>query len=149
MRCGTGIEYQVAAHLMYEGFLKEGLSIVKDLRERHDGLRRNPWDEPECEHHYVRAMASWSLLLALSGYSFNALKKSLGFNPRINSKNFRCFFSTNTGWGEFSQKIGQNSYIAKKNIGSVPKAYGNESAERQDLDRFRLQLFFKQGGTLS
>jgi len=109
----TGIEYQVAAHLIYEGFLKEGLSMVKGLRERHDGLRRNPWDEPEAGHHYVRAMASWSLLLALSGYSFNALNNSLGFNPRINRENFRCFFSINTGWGEFSQRIGQKSYTAR------------------------------------
>lgn len=109
----TGIEYQVAAHLIYEGFLREGLSIVKGLRDRHDGVRRNPWDEPECGHHYVRAMASWSLLLALSGYSFDALKKSFGFNPQINPKDFQCFFSTNTGWGKFSQKIGPNSYEAK------------------------------------
>lgn len=109
----TGIEYQVAAHLIYEGFLEEGLSMVKGLRERHDGMKRNPWNEPECGHHYVRAMASWSLLLALSGYSFNASKNSLGFNPRINPEDFKCFFSTNNGWGEFSQKIYQNSYIAK------------------------------------
>lgn len=109
----TGVEYQVAAHLIYEGFLKEGLSIVKGLRERYDGLRRNPWDESECGHHYARAMASYSLLLALSGYSFNAPKKSLGFNPRINTEDFKCFFSANTGWGDFIQKIGRNSYIAK------------------------------------
>lgn len=40
----TGIEYQVAAHLIYEGWLAEGLAIVEAVRARHDGVRRNPWD---------------------------------------------------------------------------------------------------------
>ena len=124
----TGVEYQVAAHLIYEGFLEEGLSIVKGLRERHDGIKRNPWNESECGHHYVRAMASWSLLLALSGYSFNALKNSLGFNPRINSKDFKCFFSTNTGWGHFCQRIDQNSYIAR-----IKLLWGNIKIESLNL----------------
>ena len=62
----TGIEYHVASHLMYEGLLEEGLSIVKAVRDRYDGLRRNPWDEVECGHHYARAMSSWAVLLALS-----------------------------------------------------------------------------------
>ncbi|HUS13421.1 MAG TPA: GH116 family glycosyl-hydrolase, partial [Chloroflexia bacterium] len=47
----TGIEYQVAAHLIYEGWLEEGLEIVRAVQERHDGRRRNPWDEVECGHH--------------------------------------------------------------------------------------------------
>jgi len=55
----TGIEYQVASHLMYEGLLREGLTLVKAVRERYDGRNRNPWDEVECGHHYARAMSSW------------------------------------------------------------------------------------------
>ena len=34
----TGIEYQVAAHLIFEGWLEEGLTIVEALRARHDGM---------------------------------------------------------------------------------------------------------------
>jgi len=37
----TGIEYQVAAHLIYEGFVEEGLTIVRAVRKRYDGYRRN------------------------------------------------------------------------------------------------------------
>ena len=62
----TGIEYQVASHLIYEGLLEEGLSVVKAVRDRYDGFRRNPWNEVECGHHYARAMSSWGVLLALS-----------------------------------------------------------------------------------
>ena len=47
----TGIEYQVAAHLIWEGLLTEGLTLVRSARERYDGERRNPWDEIECGHH--------------------------------------------------------------------------------------------------
>jgi len=51
----TGIEYQVAAHLIYEDMEEEGLSIVEAVRGRYNGARRNPWDEVECGHHYARA----------------------------------------------------------------------------------------------
>jgi uncharacterized protein (DUF608 family) len=100
----TGIEYQVAGHLMYEGMVKEGLAIVKAARDRYNGLRRNPWNEVECGHHYARAMSSWSLLTALSGFSYSAPEKMLGFRPRVNAANFRCLFSTGTSWGVFSQQ---------------------------------------------
>jgi len=108
----TGFEYQVASHLIYEGFIKEGLTIVRALRERFDGLRRNPWDEPECGHHYARAMASWALLLALSGYEYDGRNFAISFKPRLALSNFRCFFSTDSGWGIFTQKISQNSFRA-------------------------------------
>jgi uncharacterized protein (DUF608 family) len=58
----TGIEYQVASHLIAEGFVKEGLTIVKALRSRYDGRIRNPWNEYECGNYYARAMASYALL---------------------------------------------------------------------------------------
>ncbi|CAA9281801.1 MAG: GH116 [uncultured Chloroflexi bacterium] len=98
----TGIEYQVAGHCIYEGLVDEGLAIVEGLRARHDGLRRNPWDEFECGHHYARALASWSVLLALSGYSYSAIDRRLSFVPvsqAVVNGTFRCFFTTGTGWG--------------------------------------------------
>ncbi len=99
----TGIEYQVAAHLMYEGMVKEGLEIVRAARARYDGARRNPWNEIECGHHYARAMSSWSLLLALSGFHYSAPEKALRFHPRLNEAQFRCLFSAGTGWGVYRQ----------------------------------------------
>ncbi len=66
----TGIEYQVAAHMFFEGMHEEGAQIVEAARQRHDGIRRNPWNEPECGHHYARALASWSSVLALSGFEY-------------------------------------------------------------------------------
>ena len=100
----TGIEYQVAAHLIYEGLVDEGLAIVKAVRDRHDGERRNPWNEFECGDHYARAMSSWSLLLALSGYRYSAPAATLSFAPRLGKKRFRCLFTTGSGWGVFDQR---------------------------------------------
>src|SRR5262249_51582256 len=101
----TGIEYQVAAHCIYEGLVEEGLAIVRGVRARHDGARRNPWDEFECGHHYARAMASWSLLLALSGYHYSAPEGRLCFAPVAAAVppggEFRCLFTTGGAWGTF------------------------------------------------
>ncbi|MBI4028555.1 MAG: hypothetical protein HY360_26445 [Verrucomicrobia bacterium] len=94
----TGIEYQVAAHLIYEGLVEEGLAIVKAVRARHDGVRRNPWDEFECGHHYARALSSWSLIQALSGARYSAVEQSLVFNPRLKTP-FRCVFAAGSAWG--------------------------------------------------
>jgi len=99
----TGSEYQVAAHLVWEGLLAEGLTLVRSARERYDGERRNPWDEIECGHHYARAMSSWSLLLALSGYRYSAPRRSLGFAPRLWPEDFRCFFTAGEAWGSYAQ----------------------------------------------
>lgn len=99
----TGTEYQVASHLIYEGLVKEGLSIVKAIRDRHDGQKRNPWNEEESGNHYARAMSSWAVLTALSGYTYSAPEKRIGFDPKINKKDFRCFWSLGSGWGEYSQ----------------------------------------------
>jgi len=63
----TGIEYQVAAHMAFLGMKHESLSILRAIRERHDGRRRNPYNEYECGSHYARALASWSVWRAFGG----------------------------------------------------------------------------------
>ncbi len=100
----TGIEYQVAAHFIYEGMIQEGLAVVKAVRDRYDGISRNPWNEIECGHHYARAMSSWSLLLALSGYGYSAPLRELRFHPAINADNFRALYTTGSAWGSYAQK---------------------------------------------
>ena len=101
----TGIEYQVATHLIYEGMVEEGLEIVKAVRDRHDGVKRNPWDEVECGHHYVRSLASWGLLPALSGFRYDLGRGSISFQPVVNAEAFQCFFSTATAWGIYRQRL--------------------------------------------
>jgi uncharacterized protein (DUF608 family) len=101
----TGIECQVASHLIYEGLVDEGLAIVRGVRERYDGLRRNPWNEFECGSHYARALASWSVLTALSGFSFDLSRSAIGFAPRLDGPEFRAFWSTGSGWGSYYHRL--------------------------------------------
>jgi non-lysosomal glucosylceramidase len=124
----TGIEYQVAGHLIYEGFIKEGLSIVKGVRERYDGERRNPWNEVECGNHYARAMASWSVLLALSGFEYDGVNKSIGFNPVINEDKFNTFFSAGKCWGNFSRTKNKKNIIQK-----IELEYGSLNLKKYNL----------------
>ena len=60
----TGFEYVVAALLAFSGDRASAERVVRDVRNRYDGAKRNPFDEAECGHHYVRALAAWSLLKA-------------------------------------------------------------------------------------
>lgn len=100
----TGIEFQVAAHMIHHGLLEEGLAIVKAVTERYDGLRRNPWNEVECGSHYARALASWSVLMALSGFRYSGVDHALAFFPAIDSEDFRCFFAAGSAWGMYSRQ---------------------------------------------
>ena len=100
----TGMEYQVAAHLIYEGLVDAGLALVHAARARHDGVRRNPWNEFECGDHYARAMSSWSLLLALSGQRYDGRSKTLTVRPLVCRDDFRCLFTASGGYGTFAQR---------------------------------------------
>lgn len=102
----TGIEYQVASHLMLMGLVDEGLEIVRVCRHRYDGRVRNPFDEYECGHWYARAMSSYGLLQGLSGARYDAVEKVLYLVPRIKG-DFRCFLSTATGYGTVGVKKGK------------------------------------------
>jgi uncharacterized protein (DUF608 family) len=99
----TGLEYLAAAHMIFAGLAKEGIECVRNVRARYDGERRNPWNEPECGHHYARAMSSWSALLAASGFHYHGGERAVTIQaaPRT-----RCFWSTATGWGTFRVTAG-------------------------------------------
>lgn len=98
----TGLEYSTASMMLYAGMVREGVECFASSRARFDGVKRNPWDEPECGHHYARAMAAWSGVLALSGFRYHAPKGAVIAVPRIPRAGFTCFWSTGTGWGTFT-----------------------------------------------
>jgi len=97
----TGFEYAAGVHLLYEGRIDEGVEVIRNIRNRYDGIKRNPWNEAECGHHYARAMASWAALPALSGFQFNGITRAIQFRPRLAQDEFRCFWSTPSAWGLF------------------------------------------------
>lgn len=110
----TGIEYQVAANLIYEGLTDEGLTLVRAARDRHDGVRRNPFNEVECGYHYYRSMASFGVYLALAGYRCDLPHGQIFFDPKINADDFSCFFIHGKGWGIYTRKKGEDGRVEEK-----------------------------------
>ena len=102
----TGIEYQVAAHLLHHGCIDEGLQIVRTCRNRYDGRVRNPFNEYECGHWYARALSSYALIQGLTGLRYDAVDKVLHIAPSIKG-DFRAFLSTATGFGTAGVKDGE------------------------------------------
>lgn len=101
----TGIEYQVASHLIFEGRVKEGLDIVRTCRNRYDGSVRNPFDEYECGHWYARAMSSYALIESLTGVRYDAVEQVLYVNSKVGD--FTSFLSTNSGFGNVVYRDGK------------------------------------------
>ena len=91
----TGFEYAAAVGMMYEGMQPEGVNVVKNIRNRYDGNKRSPFDEAECGHHYARAMASWAANLAITGFHYSAINKSMEFT----STPGKYFWSNGYSWG--------------------------------------------------
>jgi non-lysosomal glucosylceramidase len=99
----SGFEYAAAVGMLYEGQTDAGLKCIKSIRDRFDGEKRNPFDEPECGRHYARAMASWSAVLAISGFHYDGNKKTMEFTSVPGT----YFWSNGYSWGTCT--VGKNS----------------------------------------
>ena len=108
----NGFEYSAAIHMIMQGLVDEGMRCIEAVRQRYNGERRNPWNEFECGNNYARSMAAYALLNAFSGFEFDMVKGVIGFTPILPSpaagerpaeRPFRCFWSLDSGWGEFVQ----------------------------------------------
>ncbi|MEE4195214.1 MAG: GH116 family glycosyl-hydrolase [Anaerolineae bacterium] len=96
----TGTEYSAASLMIARGLVQEGMAVVKAVRDRFDGERRNPWNEFECGSNYARSMASYALLNAFSGFQFDLREGMLGFDPIQKGEIFESFWSVNGAWGK-------------------------------------------------
>jgi hypothetical protein len=91
----SGFEYAAAIGMLYEGQTEDGLKCIESIRDRFDGEKRNPFDEPECGRHYARAMASWAAVLAMTDFHYSAIDKSMS----ITSTPGIYFWSNGYSWG--------------------------------------------------
>lgn len=99
----TGFEYSFAGLLFAHGRIDDGIKVVKAVRDRFDGKKRNPWNEFECGSNYARSMASYAIIPILSGFDFDMPNKHIGFNPYI-TEDFKSIFSVANAWGTFTIK---------------------------------------------
>lgn len=93
----TGVEYQVAAHCFFEGMHDEGRRILEAIWSRHDGHRRNPFNEVECGDHYARAMAGFSVFEARSGIRWDSSRGRIEISARPTEGVMPFFFGV--AWG--------------------------------------------------
>jgi uncharacterized protein (DUF608 family) len=130
----TGLEYTAAAGMIFEGASDDALTIIAAARDRHDGRKRNPFDEPECGHHYARAMASWAAIIALTGFHYDAIEQTMRFAAA--KQNAKWFWSTGDAWGVLTQqpgtdRIGVSLLVLGGSIRIRRLSVGGESATRQ------------------
>lgn len=117
----SGFEYAAAIGMLYEGQTENGLKCIKAIRDRYDGEKRNPFDEPECGRHYARAMASWTAVLALTGFEYSGIERCMKFN------NIQGKYFWSNGYAYGTVRINSEKVIINVLSGSVI------------LDRFELK----------
>jgi len=94
----TGFEYTAAIGMLYEGQMDDGLKCIRNIRDRYDGRKRSPFNEAECGHHYARAMTSWAAVLAMTGFGYSGVEKSMTFT----AQDGEFFWSNGYAWGTCS-----------------------------------------------
>lgn len=102
--CMNGFEYQVASHMIFEGFIEKGLAVTRAIHDRYNAHKRNPYNEIECSDHYSRSMAGYGVLLAICGFDYHGPKGYLSFAPKLTPHNFKAPFTVAEGWGTFDQQ---------------------------------------------
>lgn len=111
----TGIEYTIAALLINQGMVGDGLAVVQDIHDRY--LRSGRcWNHVECGDHYYRAMSSWTLLLAFSGFCLDVPRLKLSFNPVVKSDECIYPFFAPGVVGTYSQSLGVGIKVIKIEI---------------------------------
>lgn len=100
----TGTEGQAAGHMIAEGLLTEGLTVIRALDDRHDGNRRNPYNEIECSDHYSRAMSNYGAFVSITGFEIDNPAGYMGFQPRLEAADHQFAWVGAEGWGSYHQQ---------------------------------------------
>lgn len=130
----TGIEYQVASHLLSLGCTEEALDIVRTCRARYAGDIRNPYDEYEFGHWYARAMASYGLLQGWSGLRYDAVDQALYM--KHSEDDYSGFLATEGGYGIGGFRNGQPYFeVRSGRIGIARILIEDAAAVRPDGGR--------------
>ena len=114
---GSGFSSPFIAGLLLDGKIQDAQEVASHIRQRQDGRNASPWNEPECNTLYSRAMAHWNIFDQACGFRYSCQAAGatvdtpsgsqqggrLSFEPRFSASDFRCFVALNGGWGEYVQ----------------------------------------------
>ena len=126
----VGYEDQVAANLIYEGYVLEGLAVTKAVRDRHNGYNRNPYSQLQCGNYYARSLANYSQLLAITGWRYSAVDKAMWLSPKVRRDDLKMFFSTGKAWGT----IVFRENAAGSRMVKIDPAYGSLTLDTLHID---------------
>jgi uncharacterized protein (DUF608 family) len=94
----TGVEYAIGSMMIDHGLVDEGKAVVKNIHDRYLRAGRF-WNHVECGDHYYRAMCSWAVLLAATGFKVDREEESYTFAPIAAG---RAPFVSSSAWGSFT-----------------------------------------------
>jgi len=100
-----GDEFVIAGMLVRRGMVNKAKKIIDAIVERHDGIKRNPFNSSECGYHYARALSCWFLVLTWTGFYVDNVAKVISFRPIIFKKRFSLFFLSGYAWGAYKYLI--------------------------------------------
>jgi len=98
----TGIEYAIGSMMIDFGMVAEGTRVVKNVHQRYLRAGRF-WNHVECGSHYYRAMSSWAVLLAATGFKLDIPRDRLEIRPPTRASRTRAPWVSPTGYGRFDQ----------------------------------------------
>jgi len=116
----SGCEYDLAALLIQQGLVQEGLRVAEAVRDRYDGRLRtdwrygeggNPYADVEWGRFYMRSLSVWSILTACQGFRYDGPQGLIGFAPQWQPENHVSPFTYPDGFGVFAQKRDARSQI--------------------------------------
>lgn len=140
----TGFEYTAAIGMLYEGMQHEGLEVIKNIRDRYDGQKRNPFDEAECGHHYARAMVSWAGIIQQSGFLFSAVNKTISFT----NKEGNYFWSNGSSWGMCEILETEKSYQVNFSVKQGKIELKNFALGKNLIEKFKQIIIIKENESI-
>lgn len=146
-----GFEYQAGGLMISEGYIKEGLDVVKAVRARYNGSNRNPWNEIECGSNYARSMASFALLPIFSGFIFDMPNKKIGFAPIEDKDYFRCIWSLDCAFGNVEyakESVKINIVFGKLPIKELALPKLTKAPKKLVIDGKETKFTFRDGALL-
>lgn len=100
-----GTEYAIAAQMIDNGMVDEGMNIVSAVKQRYIRAGRFQ-DFEECGGRYNRPMSVWAVLLASTGFKIDTPKQILTIAPPLKENPLKAPWVSATGWGQFIRTAG-------------------------------------------
>ena len=129
----SGLEYTAAVGMLQEGQPSAARQVIEAVRARHDGARRNPFDEAEYGHHYARALAAWGAVVAVAGFGYSAVRGEIRFAAAPGT----VFWSNGSAWGTCTRTKGDHGWNVRLDVlgGEVQlRAFELTDIGRAELD---------------